>query len=64
MQAYFVNFIKTGDPNGLDSDGSNLPEWKPYNNSKAPMNFTDKCEMGSAQDQSKLMRFLIDFHTK
>jgi para-nitrobenzyl esterase len=30
MQAFFANFIKTGNPNGLG-----VPEWKPVDNSKA-----------------------------
>lgn len=30
MMAYYVNFIKTGDPNGKGFDGSTLPEWKTY----------------------------------
>ena len=32
----FANFIKTGDPNGIGSDGDPLPVWKPY--SKAEPN--------------------------
>ena len=28
MMAYYVNFIKTGDPNGVGFDGQALPEWK------------------------------------
>lgn len=30
MCNYWVNFIKTGDPNGQDSDGSLLPRWEHY----------------------------------
>ncbi|MBQ8946753.1 MAG: carboxylesterase family protein [Lachnospiraceae bacterium] len=30
MCNYFANFIKTGDPNGRDADGTDMPEWKPY----------------------------------
>ena len=30
MCNYFVNFIKTGDPNGKDADGTDMPEWKPF----------------------------------
>ena len=28
MSSYFVNFIKTGDPNGKDYDDTDLPLWK------------------------------------
>jgi para-nitrobenzyl esterase len=30
MCNYLSNFIKNGNPNGKDHDGSDLPEWKPY----------------------------------
>ena len=30
MCNYLCNFIKTGNPNGKDADGSEMPEWKPY----------------------------------
>ena len=30
MADYWVNFIKTGDPNGKGYDGEDLPAWKPY----------------------------------
>ncbi len=30
MCNYWTNFIKTGDPNGLDADKTKMPEWKPY----------------------------------
>lgn len=30
MCNYLVNFVKTGDPNGEDADGSKMPAWQPY----------------------------------
>ena len=30
MCNYWSNFIKCGDPNGLDADGTQMPVWKPY----------------------------------
>ncbi len=30
MCNYWANFIKTGDPNGCDGDGTSMPEWRPY----------------------------------
>ncbi len=30
MSSYLVNFAKTGDPNGKDSRGKNLPQWRPF----------------------------------
>ena len=30
MCNYWANFIRTGDPNGPDADGSAMPEWQPY----------------------------------
>ena len=30
MCNYWSNFVKTGNPNGVDNDGAPMPEWKPY----------------------------------
>jgi len=30
MANYLANFVKTGNPNGVDDDGTTMPEWKPY----------------------------------
>ena len=29
---YWTNFIKNGDPNGIDADGTPMAQWKPYTN--------------------------------
>ena len=29
MCNYLTNFIRSGDPNGNDADGTPMPEWKP-----------------------------------
>ena len=30
MQSYFVNFIKTGNPNGTGPEGARLAAWRPF----------------------------------
>lgn len=44
MCDYWANFIRSGDPNGMGSDGRRLPEW-PETTAEAPvrMRFTDRC---------------------
>ena len=29
-EGWLENFVKTGDPNGVDADGEPMPEWKTY----------------------------------
>lgn len=42
VTSYWTNFVKTGDPNGLDYNGNPLPEWKAYQtNEKNVMKFLD-----------------------
>ncbi len=42
MCNYWVNFIRTGDPNGRDDDGSEMPFWSPYTTDhRAEMIFCD-----------------------
>nr|MCR5398162.1 carboxylesterase family protein [Lachnospiraceae bacterium] len=35
MCNYWCNFIKTGDPNGKDIDGTQMPKWLPYKEGQA-----------------------------
>lgn len=43
MANYFANFVKTGNPNGVDFDGNPMTEWKPYSGlSRNTMRFTDE----------------------
>jgi len=65
MCDYWVNFIRTGDPNGLDSHGEKLPEW-PLLNSAQPqwMRFDrESCAEDCAPDS--LAKLLLDaYHAK
>ena len=58
MCNYWANFIKTGDPNGADADGTPMPGWEPYTReTSAEMVFAS----GGAQPgrkESPLVRFL------
>lgn len=45
MSSYWLNFVKTGNPNGNATDGSKLPEWKTYNESNRLMELGEKCYM-------------------
>jgi len=46
MCNYWTNFAKTGDPNGLDADGTPMPQWNTYTE-KSPlvMHFYDEIAM-------------------
>ncbi|MCR4589155.1 MAG: carboxylesterase family protein [Lachnospiraceae bacterium] len=50
MCDYWADFIRTGDPNGKDADGSDLPLWKPYTESCPwEMTFTRKGPVGAPE---------------
>lgn len=60
MCDYWVNFIKTGDPNGFDINGNKLPEWKPYTDSgRNEMQFTPRGAQASVEN-SEFKKFLIE----
>ncbi|WP_276358144.1 carboxylesterase/lipase family protein [Cohnella caldifontis] len=59
MCNYWANFIRSGDPNGQDSTGEEMPRWEPYT-PEAPygMRFADTAEFYREQP-SEIMRFLV-----
>lgn len=61
MCNYWCNFIKKGDPNGQDADGTDMPYWSPYKK-ETPygMNFlTDGPYLDKTED-SEFKKFMID----
>ncbi|MGO4695758.1 carboxylesterase/lipase family protein [Paenibacillus sp. 2TAB26] len=64
MCNYWVNFIQSGDPNGLDATGEELPQWEPYT-PEAPygMLFADRAEF-SKEQPSEIMKFLVEQYFK
>lgn len=64
MCNYWANFIRSGNPNGKDSTGEDMPQWDPYT-PEAPyvMVFRDKPELIEEQP-SALMKFLIKEYFK
>ncbi|MFS0726404.1 carboxylesterase/lipase family protein [Paenibacillus sp. 1P07SE] len=64
MCNYWAYFIQTGDPNGLDATGEELPRWEPFT-PEAPygMRFADEAAFAREQP-GKLMQFLVDQYYK
>ena len=59
MCNYWANFIRSGDPNGLDADGSPMPTWKPMTGSEEnAVRFGDKV-VPYVDDQNQLLHFLV-----
>ncbi|NMB20417.1 MAG: carboxylesterase family protein [Firmicutes bacterium] len=59
MCNYWANFIKTGDPNGLDATGEEMARWYPYTKDEPfGMLFQDKAEF-CREKPSKLMEFML-----
>lgn len=64
MCNYWTNFIRSGDPNGKDSTGEEMPRWEPYTvDAPYGMVFADKAEFVKEQP-SKLMKFLVNQYFK
>ena len=64
MCNYWANFIRSGDPNGKDADGSDMPEWKPIT-ADAPwsMIWADTVEI-SREGPSDLTDLLVETYRK
>lgn len=64
MCNYWSNFIKTGDPNGNDTDGVPMPKWMPYTKeSPYQMCFGDTAGM-EYRRPDKIRQLLIDINKK
>lgn len=60
MCNYWTNFIRTGDPNGKDDDGSDMPHWSLFTGEeRAEMIFCDEGPVPAVED-SAFNRFLTD----
>jgi para-nitrobenzyl esterase len=63
MCNYWTNFARSGDPNGLDADGTPMPKWTPYIlESPLVMEFLDK--PGMEKKQSKMKKLLLEYNKK
>ncbi|MBQ8995803.1 MAG: carboxylesterase family protein [Oscillospiraceae bacterium] len=58
MCNYYSNFARTGNPNGLDHDGTPMPEWKTYNETGKAMVFGDI--VAQEGDVDPVVRYIID----
>ncbi|MBR5065206.1 MAG: carboxylesterase family protein, partial [Oscillospiraceae bacterium] len=60
MCNYWTNFAKTGDPNGLDNDGTPMPEWRPYTLEEPyEMYFGDTVHMRT--ERNPVIKFIVDW---
>lgn len=57
---YWVNFIKTGDPNGIGSDEKELPVWKPYTEEARCGMVWDEKGSTPEDDDTPFAKFIID----
>jgi para-nitrobenzyl esterase len=64
MCNYWTNFIRSGDPNGKDADGSDMPFWKPFTEEDPyRICFYDQVYL-SNEGPDELMKFLIRQYVK
>lgn len=61
MCNYWANFIKSGNPNGEDADGSSMPEWKPYTKEDpCEMIFSSEGPVANCKSENPIKLFLMD----
>jgi para-nitrobenzyl esterase len=60
MCNYWACFVKNGDPNGLDADGTPMPRWTPYTKENpSAMIFSTEGVGEEEEGESDFMKFLI-----
>ena len=65
MCNYWANFIKAGDPNGRDADGSRMPQWETFTpDTPNAMYFGDGFVEYGREEASDLMKFLVKEYFK
>lgn len=66
ISSYWVNFIKTSDPNGMSNFGEKLPKWDAFTEEKPmQMKFTDKAEQQEISiDPVMKLRYDISYKTE
>ncbi len=59
MCDYLCNFIKTGNPNGLDLNGNPLPKWDPFTSRKSNfMEFTTSSAQNKIPASKEMLKYL------
>ncbi len=59
MCNYWANFIATGDPNGPDADGRDMPLWEAYTpEHRAEMVFTGEGPAAKVNEESDFIQLL------
>ncbi len=61
MCNYWCNFIKNGDPNGKDADGTDMPYWNPYKKeTPCDMVFSSEGARSETVEETPFMKFMIE----
>ena len=61
VASYWANFVKTGDPNGKDNFGDELPEWRPFTEDD-PFMLSIRNEIGRRETEpDEVMKFRINY---
>lgn len=60
MCNYWTNFAKTGDPNGVDADGTPMPRWEPYTKENPHTMYFDLEPALDKVPPSDVMKFVVD----
>ena len=64
VASYWTNFVKTGDPNGLDYNENPLPVWEPYSKeNKSVMRFMD-CAVSEQLEECPLLDLRLELGKK
>ena len=62
MCNYFSNFARTGDPNGKDADGTDMPNWETYGHDHFTLFFGD--EIKKLEKEDPVIRAVVNINLK